>query len=87
MILAVMASVFLVFAELAAPRRWWEMVLPRDLRFWCVCAAAAATPLLFTSVRPIADLFELTKVTPQWWAAACAFAAISVGWRMLWTAR
>jgi len=88
MVTAVIGSVLLIFAELAGERPWWKSAFPRDARFWMVCMAAAATPLLFAYVPLFAA--PLGLAAPPWRACAVALAivGVAVGWRSLgWRAR
>lgn len=83
MLTAVIGSTLLIFAELVGERRWWKTSLPSDARFWIVCVAATATPLLFAYVPPLATLLGLAALAWREWAVALAIVGIAVGWRSL----
>ena len=88
MVTAVIGSVLLIFAELAGELPWWKTLIPHDTRFWTVCVAAVATPLLFVSVPLFA--MPLGLAAPAWraCAVALAIAGLAVGWRTLgWPAK
>ncbi len=80
---AVIGSLWLVFAELAGDRQWWNSPLPRDIRSWSIIVLVAATPVLFTNVPSFARLLQLDPPSARAWMIAIALAAIAVGWRSL----
>jgi P-type Ca2+ transporter type 2C len=81
MLIAIIGSVLLILAEFAGDQPWWKTELPRDVRFWTVCVAAAATPLLFASVPPLASPLGLAALAWRTCAVALAIAGFAVGWR------
>ena len=83
MVSAVIGSILLVIAELVGERRWWKTTLPRDARFWSVCLAAAATPLLFSNLPLFAKLLGLASLSWHSWCVAVGIACVAVGWRSI----
>ena len=83
MVSAVIGSILLVIAELAGERRWWKTTLPRDARFWTICLAAAATPLLFSNLPLFAKLLGLASLSWHSWGVAAGISGVAVGWRSI----
>jgi P-type Ca2+ transporter type 2C len=83
MLAAVGGGVLLIFAELAGERAWWKTAVPRDARFWTICVAAVATPVLFAGVPVFAEPLGLAPLGWNTSLAALALAVVAVGWRSL----
>ncbi len=81
MVVAVVGSLFLVWAEYAGTRRWWRVRAPEQRRFWVVIFAVAASLPVFMLTPPLAALLMIRPIAPADWAIAILAAAIAVGWR------
>ncbi len=81
MVVAVVGSLFLVWAEYAGTRRWWRVRAPEQRRFWLVIFAVAASLPVFMLTPPIATLLMIRPIAPADWGIAILAAAIAVGWR------
>ncbi|MGO8804787.1 cation-translocating P-type ATPase [Candidatus Binatus sp.] len=81
MVVAVVGSLFLVWAEYAGTRRWWRVRAPEQRRFWLVIFAVAASLPAFMLTPPIATLLMIRPIAPADWGIAILAAAIAVGWR------
>ena len=81
MAVAVVGSLFLVWAEYAGARRWWRVRAPDKWRFWIVIFAVAASLPAFMLTPPIARLLMISPIAPADWGIAILGAALAVGWR------
>jgi len=81
MVVAVVGSLFLVWAEYAGTRRWWRVRAPEQRRFWLVIFAVAASLPAFMLTPPLAKLLMIRPIAPADWGIAIFAAAIAVGWR------
>lgn len=81
MITAVAGSVALMWSELAADDPWWRVPFPRDLRFWLICGAVAATLIAFVNVPALAAVLKMQPVPARVWGLAAAAVIAAVGWR------
>lgn len=81
MVIAVVGSLLLVWAEYAGTRRWWRVPAPDQPRFWLVIFAVALSLPIFMLTPPIARLLMLSPIAPLDWATAMLCAAAAVGWR------
>jgi magnesium-transporting ATPase (P-type) len=81
MVVAVVGSLFLVWAEYAGTRRWWRVRAPEQRRFWLVIFAVAASLPAFMLTPPLAKLLMIRPIAPADWGIAILAAAIAVGWR------
>ena len=87
MVVAVVGSLFLVWAEYAGNRRWWRVRAPQQWRFWVVIFAVAASLPLFMLTPALATLLMICPIAPGDWAIAILAAAVAVGWRAFGSAR
>jgi Ca2+-transporting ATPase len=85
MVVAVVGSLFLVWAEYAGTRRWWRVRMPDKRRFWFVIFAVAMSLPVFMIVPPLAKLLMILPIALSDWAIAILGAALAVGWRALGT--
>jgi Ca2+-transporting ATPase len=81
MVVAVIGSLFLVWAEYAGTRRWWQVRAPAQRRFWIVIFGVALSLPVFMLVPPIAKLLMIGPIAPADWGIAILGAAVAVGWR------
>ncbi len=87
MVVVVVGSLFLVWAEYAGTRRWWRVRAPQQRRFWVVIFAVAASLPVFMLTPPLATLLMIRPIAPADWGIAILAAAIAVGWRASGTGR
>jgi Ca2+-transporting ATPase len=81
MVVAVAGSLALVWAELCGAGAWWRAGLPRDARFWVICAAVALSLPVFMLIKPIALVLRIGPIGMRHFAAAIALAFAAVAWR------
>ena len=81
MVVVVVGSLFLVWAEYAGTRRWWRVRAPKQRRFWVVIFGVAISLPTFMLVSPLASLLMVRPITPADWGIAISGAAIAIGWR------
>ncbi|MGH7924830.1 MAG: cation transporting ATPase C-terminal domain-containing protein [Candidatus Binatus sp.] len=81
MVVAVMGSLFLVWAEYAGARRWWRVRAPERLRFWIVIFAVAVSLPIFMLTPSIAKLLMISPIAAGDWVVATLGAAAAVCWR------
>jgi Ca2+-transporting ATPase len=81
MVVAVVGSLFLVWAEYAGTRRWWRVRAPDQRRFWFVILAVAVSLPIFMLTPPIARLLMISPIAPADWGIAILGAAAAVSWR------
>jgi P-type Ca2+ transporter type 2C len=82
MVVVIVGSLFLMWAEIAGDRPWWRTPLPARASFWIVSVLVAASLPVFMAVGPAADLLRIAPVAPRDWAMAAALALIPVLWRI-----
>jgi Ca2+-transporting ATPase len=75
-------TLFLMWAELAGDRAWWQMRVPRRVAFWAVSVMVAASLPIFMKVHAIADLLQIAPVSAQDWSIAVALSVVPVLWRV-----
>jgi len=81
MVVAVVGSLLLVWAEYAGMRRWWRIRAPEQRRFWIVILAVAVSLPVFMLTPPIAKLLMISPIARADWAIAILGAAAAVCWR------
>ena len=81
MVVAVVGSLFLVWAEYAGTRRWWQVRAPDKSRFWIVIFGVAASLPIFMLVPPLASLLMIRPIALTDWGIAILAAMVAVGWR------
>jgi Ca2+-transporting ATPase len=81
MVVAVIGSLFLVWAEYAGTRRWWRVRAPDKRRFWVVIFAVAASLPVFMLAPPLARLLMIRPISPADCGIAILGATVAVGWR------
>ena len=87
MVVAVVGSLFLVWAEYAGTRRWWRVRAPDQLRFWVVIFAVAVSLPIFMLTAPIARLLMISPIAPADWGIAIFGATAAVCWRAFGSSR
>jgi len=87
MVVVVMGSLLLVWAEYAGTRQWWRIRAPEQRRFWVVIFAVAASLPTFMLVSPIAALLMVRPIALADWTIAVSGAVIAVGWRAFGSSR
>ena len=81
MVVVVVGSLFLVWAEYAGTRRWWQVRAPDKRRFWLVIFGVAASLPAFMLVPPLAALLMIRPIALFDWAIAIIGATVAVCWR------
>ncbi len=87
MVVVILGSLFLMWAELAGDRPWWRTPLPARSSFWIVSMLVAASLPIFMALGPIAALLQIAPIAARDWAIATALAVVPVLWRMAGTRR
>jgi magnesium-transporting ATPase (P-type) len=87
MVVVVMGSLFLVWAEYAGTRRWWRVRAPKQRRFWVVIFGVAISLPTFMLVSPLAALLMVRPIAAADWGIAISAAAITIGWRAFGSSR
>jgi P-type Ca2+ transporter type 2C len=82
MVVLVLGSLFLMWAELAGDRPWWKTPLPTRAGFWVVSLLVAASLPVFMAVGPLARLLQIALIAPRDWAIAGLLAIVPVVWRI-----
>ncbi|HVA41641.1 MAG TPA: HAD-IC family P-type ATPase, partial [Candidatus Binataceae bacterium] len=82
MVVVILGSLFLMWAELAGDRPWWRTPLPTRAGFWIVSLLVAASLPIFMALGPIAALLQIAPIAPRDWAKAAALAMVPVLWRV-----
>jgi P-type Ca2+ transporter type 2C len=82
MVVVILGSLFLMWAELAGDRPWWRTPLPSRASFWIVSVLVAASLPIFMALGPIATLLQIAPIAPRDWAIAGLLAVIPVMWRV-----
>ena len=80
MVVVILGSLFLMWAELAGDRPWWRTPLPRRASFWIVSVLVAASLPIFMALGTIATLLQIAPIAPRDWAIAAALAVVPVMW-------
>ena len=86
MVVVILGSLFLMWAELAGDRPWWKTPLPARASFWIVSVLVAASLPIFMALGPIAMLLQIAPIAPHDWAIAALLAVVPVMWRVAGTA-
>ena len=82
MVVLILGSLFLMWAELAGNRPWWRTPLPARASFWTVSVLVAASLPIFMALGPIATLLQIAPIAPRDWAIAALLAVVPVIWRV-----
>ncbi len=82
MVVVVLGSLFLMWAELAGDRPWWRTPLPARASFWIVSVLVAASLPIFMASGPIAALLQIAPIAARDWVLAAALAVVPVLWRV-----
>ncbi|HVB81438.1 MAG TPA: cation-transporting P-type ATPase [Candidatus Binataceae bacterium] len=82
MVVVILGSLFLMWAELAGDRPWWRTPLPARASFWMVSVLVAASLPLFMALGPVAALLQIAPIAPRDWAIAGLLAVAPVLWRV-----
>jgi hypothetical protein len=80
MVVVILGSLFLMWAELAGDRPWWRTPWPRRASFWIVSVLMASSLPIFMTLGPIST--QIAPIAPRDWAVAAALAVIPVIWRV-----
>jgi Ca2+-transporting ATPase len=86
MVVIVLGSLFLMWAEVASDRAWWKTAPPARASFWIVSSLVAASLPVFMTFGPAASLLQIAPIAPRDWAIAAALSIVSVIWRAAGTA-
>jgi magnesium-transporting ATPase (P-type) len=86
MVVAVVGSLFLVWAEYAGTRQWWRFRAPAQRRFWIVIFVVAASLPIFMLTPPLAKLLMIRPIASIDWGIAILGAMVAVCWRTFGTA-
>lgn len=86
MVVAVVGSLSLVWAEYAGTRRWWRVRAPEQGRFWIVIFVVAASLPIFMLTPPLAKLLMIRPIASIDWGIAILGAIVAVCWRTFGTA-
>ena len=87
MVVVILGSLFLMWAELAGDRPWWRTPLPARSSFWIVSMLVAASLPIFMALGPIAALLQIAPIAARDWTIAAALAVVPVLWRVAGTRR
>jgi len=79
--LIVSGSLLLAWGEIAGARAWWQVQIPRTVRFWAVILAVAATVPVFSYVAPIADALRIAPINLHDWILIVLLTLGAVAWR------
>jgi P-type Ca2+ transporter type 2C len=82
MVVVILGSLFLMWAELAGDRPWWRTPLPTRASFWIVSVLVAASLPIFMVFGPVAALLQIAPIAARDWAIAAALAVVPVLWRV-----
>jgi Ca2+-transporting ATPase len=82
MVVVIMGSLFLMWAEVAGDRPWWRTPLPARASFWILSLLVAASLPIFMAIGPIAALLQIRPIAPRDWAIAAALAVLPAIWRV-----
>jgi Ca2+-transporting ATPase len=86
MVVVVVGSLFLMWAEVAGDRAWWKTALPTRVSFWIVTSMVAASLPIFMTLAPAASLLQIAPIAMRDWAIAAALSIVPVIWRIAGTA-
>ena len=81
MLVVVMGSIALAWAELKGSRPWWERERLQRLRIWLVFAAVLAVLAVCTLVQPVSRLLHMGPVSALDWGLAALVVLAATGWR------
>jgi Ca2+-transporting ATPase len=82
MVVVILGSLFLMWAEVAGDRPWWRTPLPARASFWLLSVLVAASLPIFMAIGPIAALLQIRPIAPRDWAIAAALAVVPAIWRV-----
>ena len=82
MVVIILGTLWLMWAEFAGDRPWWKTPAPNRAGFWIVTMLVAASLPIFMTFRPIAGLLQIEPITLGDWLIAGALAFVPVVWRM-----
>jgi P-type Ca2+ transporter type 2C len=82
-VVLIVGSLLLVWAERAGDRSPFAVPLPRSWRFWAVWMGVAASVPVFMHVPWIAAIFQIEPLGLSDWAVAVLAALVSVVWRAI----
>jgi magnesium-transporting ATPase (P-type) len=82
MVVVILGSLFLMWAEVAGDRPWWRTPLPARASFWILSVLVAASLPIFMAIGPIAALLQIRPIAPRDWAIAAALAVVPAIWRV-----
>ena len=80
-VVLILGSLVLIWAERAADRPWYSVPWPRTARFWMVWSFVAVSLPLFMHIPPIAQTLGIGPLRIRDWMLAAGLAIASVGWR------
>jgi P-type Ca2+ transporter type 2C len=80
-VVLILGSLVLIWAERAADRPWYSVPWPRTARFWIVWSGVAVSLPLFIHTPPIAETLGIGPLSIRDWMLAAGLAITSVGWR------
>jgi len=81
MVVLIVGSLFLMWAEVAGDRAWWKTPLPARASFWIVTSTVAASLPVFMTFAPAASLLQVAPIAAGDWAIAAALSIVPVIWR------
>ncbi len=82
MVVVILGSLFLMWAEVAGDRPWWKAPLPARVSFWTVSVLVAASLPIFMALHPIAALLQIAPISARDWTMAGLLAVVPVIWRV-----
>ncbi|MDE3043083.1 MAG: cation-translocating P-type ATPase, partial [Nitrospirota bacterium] len=80
-VVLILGSLVLIWAERAGHRPWYSVPWPRTVRFWMVWSLVAVSLPLFMHIPPIAETLGIGPLPTRDWMLAAGIAITSVGWR------
>jgi Ca2+-transporting ATPase len=86
MVVVIVGSLFLMWAEVAGDRAWWKTPLPARASFWIVTSMVTASLPVFMMLGPAAAVLQIAPIAPRDWAVAAALSIVPVIWRAAGTA-
>jgi Ca2+-transporting ATPase len=82
LVVIILGSLWLMWAEFAGDRPWWKAPAPNRADFWIVTTLVAASLPIFMAFRPIAGLLQIELITLGDWLIAGTLAFVPVVWRV-----
>jgi magnesium-transporting ATPase (P-type) len=76
MVVIILGSLWLMWAELAGDRPWWKAPAPHRATFWIVTLLITASLPIFMAVGPISVLLQIEPITLGDWLIARALALV-----------